>query len=177
MKAPKVILKKIQNFQGHDGTGLNADIWINGINCMHVFDGAYGGEFEYTDNTYNNSKAEQVKANIKLMDNYINTLPEHTSEFGDKTFKFKVNRDIFINDLLIEQERIKTQKKMQKQMQTCILIGIPDADRYSYFNLKRSLSALNRQQLQSYVANIKIKHCTNNTVILNTNLKELGITY
>jgi len=176
MKAPKVELKKIQNFQGHDGTGLNADIWINAINCMHVFDGAYGGEFEYTDNTYNNPKVEQVKTNIQLLDDYIKTLPKGTSGSGDKAFKFKVNRDIFINDLLEQIEIAKVKKKMRKQMQTCILIGVPDDDRYCYFNLKRSLSALNRQQLQSYVANIKMKHCTSDTVILNTNLKELGIT-
>jgi len=177
MNALKVILKKIQNFQGHDGTGLNADVWINGINCMHVFDGAYGGEFEYTDNTYNNPKTEQVKANIQLLDDYIKTLPEGTSGFGDKVFKFKVNRDIFINDLLEQIEIVKAKKKMRKQMQTCILIGVSDNGNYTYFNLKRSLSALNRQQLQSYVANIKMKHCTDDVVILNTNLKELGITY
>jgi len=175
MNAPKVELKNVRTFQGHDGTGLNADIWINGINCMHVYDGAYGGEFEYTENTYQNPKVEQVKANIKLLDDYIATLPEQTSEFGNKTFKIKVNRDIFINDLLAEKEKAKNQKKMVKLMQTCLIFGVPDGDRYSYYDFKRPLSALPLDKLQTRLNVLVMENCKKGVQVLNTNLKEIGL--
>lgn len=170
MKQPKVQLKNVHTFEGHDGLGLNADVWINGIKCMHVFDGAYGGEMEYTEHTYDNPKAEQIKANIKLLDDYIATLPEETSTFGDKTFKFKVNRDIFINNLY-------EQMQMEKHMKKAILVGDPNSTSYQRFSWKgKTLAQMPVGALQMTVNQIKKKYCTGNVRILNTNLEALGVT-
>ena len=174
MEKPNVQLKNVRTFAGHDGTGLNADIWINGINCMHVFDGAYGGEFEYTENTYNNPKAEQVKANIQLLDDYIAQLPPQDTPYG----KIKYNRDCYIDDVLAEMEKAKTQKKMQKLMLTAIIWGVPNGDRYTYLDYKIPLTGLSKtapRMLQERIDKIKAQYCTDGVVILNTNLTELGV--
>ena len=170
MKAPKVELKNVKTFEGHDGLGLNADVWINGINCMHLFDGAYGGEYEYTMNTYNNPKADQVRTNVQLLDDYIATLPEETSTFGDRTFKLKMDRDMFLNN-------IYEQMQLEKQMKKAILVGEPNGTSYQKFSWKgKTLAQMPVQALQMTVDNIKKKYCTGNVRILNTNLQKLGVT-
>jgi hypothetical protein len=175
MKAPKVELKNIKTFQGHDGTGLNADVWINGINCMHVYDGAYGGEFDYTENLYNNPKAAEVKANIKLLDDYIANLPEKPFTHGNTTLSIKVNRDIFIDDILAEKEKQKAIKKMQKLFQTAIVFGIPNGNSYQYVNFKRPLSDIPLSILKTKIIQIKLTYCKKGIVILNTNLSALNV--
>lgn len=67
-------------------------------------------------------------------------------------------------------------KKFEKKMQTCILVGSPNEDRssYSYYNFKQPLSAIPTGQLQASIVRIKAK-LTDGDVILNTNLKELGV--
>jgi len=174
MKKPNVQLKNVKTFRGMEGIGINADLYINGVKCLFVIDDANGGGMTYEENI-RHKDPELVKANIKLMDNYIATLPEQKSIYGDKTFSVKVDRDIFINNILVEMENKKNQKKMEKLMQTCILIGIPNGDRYSYFNFKRPLSTIPRTTLQTQVTLIKMKNCKNGIEILNTNLQALGI--
>ena len=31
MKKPIVLLRNVRTFEGHDGLGLNADVWIDGV--------------------------------------------------------------------------------------------------------------------------------------------------
>jgi hypothetical protein len=179
MKEPKVVLKNVKTFNGHDGTGLNADVWINGINCMHVFDGAYGGEFEYTENIYNNPNAEQVKKNIEMLNEYVNQLPEQETQFGDKKVMLKMNLDMYIDDILVKQETEKAKKKFEKQkqklMQTAILLGNPDETGYQYINLKRPLSDFPKGILQTHLNTIVLTHCKKGVKVLNTNLEQLGV--
>lgn len=175
MNKPNVVLKNIKTFQGHDGIGLNADIWINGIKCMHVFDGAYGGQFEYTENTYNNPKAAIVKENIKLLDEYIDSLPVRVSSYNDKFYSIKVDRDIFINDIIDEMEKAKTRKKFEKLYQTAIVFGMPDGNKIQYMDYKRPLSEVSLHLLVNQIKFIQTKYCINGVQILNNNLESLGI--
>ena len=179
MVEPKVVLKNVKMFQGHDGTGLNADVWINGINCMHVFDGAYGGEFEYTENLYNNPKAEQVKKNIALLNEYVNQLPEFDHDFNGRKTKLKMDLDMYIDEILVKQENEKKMKKFEKQklkrMETCILIGKPDEVKYEFFDVKRPLSELPKDKFQTQLNRLVLTHCKNGVQVLNTNLEQLGV--
>jgi hypothetical protein len=178
MKKPKVVLKNVKLFEGHDTMlGFNADVWINGVKCFHVHDSAYGGCYDYNNYTYNNSKADVVKANINLLNDYIETLPKKDVKVGSgKTFKLKVDMDVFIGDLLETYQKEKEIKKQKKLMQTGILFGVPNAGKYSYYNYKRPLSTMPKEYLKNELNKIIKKHYTGDVVILNTNLKELGLT-
>lgn len=180
MKKPKVVLKNVKTFQGHDGQGLNADVWIDGVNCMHVFDGAYGGQFEYTENTYNNPKSKLVESNIKILNEYVKQLPEQDFEFNGQTSKLKINLDMFIDDILVEQEQAKIDKKFEKKknklMLTSILLGLPTEKGYSYINYKKPLSNVPKEKLQNGLNIIVLTHCKKGVQVLNTNLNELGVT-
>lgn len=170
MNKPKVELKNVKTFRGMEGFGLNADIYINGVKCLLVIDEGCGGEFLYYENI-EHKNPELVKANIELLDNYIATLPAKT--YGSMTIE--IDRDIFIDNILAEQENEKNRKKMVKLMETAILIGVPNTDRYSYFRQKLPLAKFPKSTLQSFINSIKDKHCKDGVVILNTNLQKLGI--
>lgn len=167
---PRVKLINVKTFEGHDGQGLNADIQINGVKCIHVHDGAYGGEMEYTVL----SNDEITKANIKKLNDYIEQCPNETYNIGGTIRELKFDLDMYVEKLLEKIEHEKIQKKMLKLQKTSILIGIPNSDIYSYLNYKKPLSEIS--DLQTKVNSIKLKYCTNGMTILNTNLNELDIT-
>lgn len=176
MKTPEVKLKNLKYHVGHDGMqGMNADIWIDGIKCMHVHDDAYGGCFEYHNFAYKNPQGELIKSLIKNLDAYIATLPEESHTFGGKTIKIKPDLDWFVTNIEQEMEKEKTRKKMMRQMAKAILVGVPDADRYSYYNFKIPLAQIPKGQLEAAVLRIKMK-LNKGEQILNTNLTALGIT-
>lgn len=181
MIEPKVVLKNVKTFQGQDGTGLNADVWINGIKCMHLYDGAFGGDFEYTENTTNNPKAELVKKNIALLNKYVDQLPEEDSGFikDGKPMMIKYGLDVYLDNIAAKQEQAKQDKKYEakkkKLMQTAILLGDINKRNYRFIDYKRPLSSIPKDILQTLLNTIVQEHCTNGNEILNTNLKQLGL--
>jgi hypothetical protein len=175
MKEPKITFKNVKTFRGMEGIGLNADIYINGVKCIFVIDEANGGEYNYENYEYNNPKAEQVRANIKLMDNYIASLPAKIcTDFG-KSISIKVDRDTYINDKLLEIEEQKADKKMQKLFKTGIVFGVPNSGKYQYLNFKRPLSEIMSMIVQRQINIVKKEYCKNGEQILNTNLAKLGL--
>ena len=169
MKTPKIQLKNVKYFEGHDTMqGMNADVWIDGVKCMHVYDSAHGGGYEYRNETYKNPKAEQIKSLIKNFEDYIKTLPARTYVMGGTTSTFPVDMDGFICDLAEQME-------MEKQMKRKILVGIPNSTQYSYYNFKMPLAKVPQGQLQASILRIK-SNLEKGEVILNTNLTALGIT-
>jgi len=187
MKKPQVVLKNIKTFKGMEGYGLNADIYINGMKCMFVIDSANGGEFDYSDYSHNNPQAGQMKANIKLLTDYIANLPEEPLIINDKPYMkdgqvvmMKTNMDMYINDILVKQEEQKAEEKFEKaklKMQVhSFLFGVPNAKEYRYIKYGKPLSAFEKGNLQQVYNAVKVKYCINNIVILNTNLKALGLT-
>ena len=181
MNKPTVVLKSLKTFIGMEGHGFNVDVWINGVKCMLAIDSANGGCYEYQSYAYNNPKAELVKANTKVLEDYIASLPEYPLEINGEAYKrdgevvmMKPDMDSFINDLVIELEVAKEEKKKLNLMKRAILIGEPNGNQYSYYNYKSALSAVPKvilqQHLDSYRAKLK-----KGEVILNTNLAELGV--
>ena len=169
MKEPNVQLKNVKTFEGHEGLGINADVWINGLKCMHLYDSAMGGEYEYTYFTYNNPKAGQVRENIALLEAYIKTLPPEVTIMNDREFTLDVDMDMFLNEIY---EKMQMEKKMKKS----ILVGVPNATVYEVYGWKNTpLANIPVPSLQKAVDDLK-SQCTGGKVILNTNLETLGVT-
>jgi len=179
----KLELKNVKHHAGHDGIpGLNADVFINGVKCIHVYDDSWGGGYQYTELTHNVSNPEKIKALIKLFDDYVKSLPEETIDMdrngkpiGGKPITIKPNWDTVISDLENEWGKAKEAKKITRLMNTSIVFGIPGSDEYRYFNLKRPLKGISQPSLQKFI-NTKVKAALGEgEVILNTNLEEMGI--
>jgi hypothetical protein len=168
----KVELKKVSTFQGHDGVGFNADVWINGIECMHAYDGAYGGCVSYTHNLYNNPKADNVRKNIQLFEDHIATLPDyiHPAKDGRKELVIKMDMDMFIEGLLAEDARKKDKQKILRNQVNHFIYGFPDADSYNSIKCAIPIAKCNEGQLRATMSQIIKAHFKEGYVFYNTNL-------
>lgn len=170
MTEPKVVLKNVRMFRGMEGYGLNADVYINGVKCTFVIDSGDGGCMDYED-----VQTPAAKANLKLLNDYIKTLPPETcTDFG-KPFTIKIDLDTYINNVLVRQDNEKQHKKMEKLYNSAIVFGVPNADKYQYLNFKRPLKEVPTMLLQRKVNEVQLTYCKKGVKILNTNFGELGI--
>jgi len=181
MNKPKVVLKSLKTFIGMEGHGFNVDVWINGVKCFLAIDSAQGGCYEYQSYSYKNPKAEQVKANTKLLEDYIASLPETPLMISDEPYEqdgkavmMKPDMDSFINDEVIALEVAKEEKKKVNLMKRAILVGMPNSKDYAFYNYKSALSAVPKFILQQHIDSYRAK-LKKGEVILNTNLAELGV--
>lgn len=183
MKKPKVVLKCVKFHQGHEWQGVNADIWIDGVKCLHALDDGNGGCLNITNYVYGSKDPEKIKSLIKNLNEYVDSLPLKPCEFNGNCIKddkgkdklFKTSLEDYINELLIEYEQQKELKKQKKLMQTAILFGVPNGNSYSYINFKRPLSEISQPILQNEFNKVVKKHCKDGVVILNTNLNDYGL--
>jgi hypothetical protein len=178
MTEPKVVLKNVHfGYSREFGAKgrFDADLWINGIKCMKVIDEGNGGCIDYEYNLYKNPKYKEVEANIKLLENYIKTLPPDKYMLSGKQHTMPMDLDLYVEKKLNELEAQKFNKKMEKLYNIAVVFGKPNADRYGYINFKHPLSEIPTMLLQSKVDAIIQKHCKDGVKILNTNLGELGI--
>jgi hypothetical protein len=147
-----------------------ADLYIDGKKVGYCKNNGHGG---CTD-IHGNSKDDfTVIAKAK---EYCKTLPKEKM-FGkefEQTLEDVVDKKL--EEYLKAKQKAKAEKKMLKQQLTGILFGVPDGDRYSYYNYKQPLDYFSTSALQTLVNQVRDKHCTDGVEILNTNLKELGVT-
>lgn len=174
MKNPKIELKKVKMFNGHDGVGLDCDLYVDGKKVAHVFDSARGGGNEYQE--YGNT-LDEIKVNRKILtdlEEYAKT-QTYICEFDGK--ESTKNLDIIINELLDVVEKEKQAKKMVKEFETKICAGIPNGDSYRTWTFGKPAVQLNRMSISYLQANIDIikTKLKEGEVILNTNLQILGI--
>lgn len=160
----KIELKKVEFSErmSEETNCFVADLYINGKNVGYVKNDGHGGCTDYRGNSKQDNEV------IAQAEAYCKTLPD--IDYG--TFKIKNSLENTIDILFEDFLKTKEQKKMEKRMQTCILVGEPHAMTYSYYNFKRPLSEISATILQMNVERIKEK-MKPSEVILNTNLQEL----
>jgi uncharacterized Fe-S cluster protein YjdI len=175
MKKPRIRLTNIKYHEGREGTGVNMDIHINGVKCLHMIDAADGGCFRYY-NLYDEDtvKNETINFNVKLLDEYIESLPLYELELSGRKHNMKHDRDSFFNMLLEEHEQKKQEQKITKLCKTSIVVG--NKDMYAYVNFKRPLSQIDKAILIKHALELHSKYCTKGEMkILNKNLTSLGV--
>jgi hypothetical protein len=171
---PQLKLTNVKTFQGREGYGLNADLWLNGVKICFVRDAGNGGCFDYDIYGDTDTERRRNRETLKDIEEYAKSLPEkeYGPELGGGTYQPDLEN--LINELFEEVEKKKADKKMVKKMETHIILGVPNANIYRALNLKRPLSDYHITALQRYVDRCK-GELRNGEVILNTNLEALGI--
>jgi curved DNA-binding protein CbpA len=144
---------------------FTANLYINGRNVGYCKNQGHGGCTDYNANSSEDHKT------IQEAEAYCKALPKTKW----KDMEFDQSLESVIDQLMEDWLKAKETKKMEKRMQTCILVGSPDSLNYSYYNFKAPLSNIPKGQLEASVFRIKNK-LNKGEVILNTNLKQLGIT-
>jgi hypothetical protein len=186
MNEPKVELKAVKFHEGHEGQGVNADVYINGVKVYHIYDSGDGGCLDFHLLAYGAKNPELVKAMGKELDDYIATIPEKPLDFGNGVVKDKdgnvrmdkTTLEDYVNELLYAIQRDKDRKKMEKKMVDSILVGVPNGFSYNQIKYTRPLSELvktHKALLIKKIMEIKVNECKNGVVILNTNLEALGL--
>lgn len=175
MKEPKIDFKNVKTFQGMEGVGINADLYINGVKCYFIYDSGDGGELNFQDII--KGDITKIQFNKMLLDEYIKSLPKKKWNIGGKEKFYPVTLEDYINDKIVEwdeQKRKKAfKKKTQKLFNTCIVFGVPDSGTYQYLNYKKPLSSFPKPFLENQIENVQKKYCNGDVQILNTNLQQL----
>jgi hypothetical protein len=171
MNKPKLEIKNFHSgYSSEWGAGgrYDFDLWINGIKCMKVIEEGNGGCMDYEHFIHSNPKAEQVKANIKLLKDYIKTLPPETSNINDRPFTIEMDMDLLMGEMVED-------RKMEKTYAKSICSGMPKGSSYVRTGWKgKSLKDINILTLQHVYNEVKAG-LKDGEVILNTNLEALGV--
>lgn len=170
-----VQLKNIKTFQGNETDGLNADIYINGLKCLHIHDSGNGGECDYQSYEYNNKKCEQIKANIKALSEHIETLPDYQIFTDHPEIKIRMTLDLFVDSLLKKRENEKILRNLKAKEVDHVIYGYHNGDKYYLQKYKIPLSQIPTAILIAELNKIKVNNFKEGYVFFNTNLKELGI--
>jgi len=169
----KIELKKISfnERMSEETSCFVADLYINGKKVGYCKNDGHGGCTDYRGDSKENNQI------IAKAEEHFKSLPKVKAE--GYNFEFQPTLENAIDEQLENYLKQKTEKKMQKLMQTAILFGLPNGSSYTKLSWKSKtpLSGIPKNILQQTIDEIKRKHCTNGIVILNTNLAALGITF
>lgn len=178
-------LKKVKTFRGHEGHGLNAEIWVDGVRTAFVLDDASGSIF-YDFTVYDNAGWNKLKAEVASRqprpliiddkpfekDGAVVMMEPSMEELIDEAFE-KWAKD---NDAKKLQSRMEREKKgLAKKFDTQIIYGPEQFDgSYRYFKFKRPLAEYPTPQLQKFIDDKK-KDLQPGEVFYNTNFESLKI--
>ena len=157
----EVTLKNIHTFEGHEGVGMNADVYVNGVKTFHYLDDANGGG-GWPNGVFNRELMDVLDAEIEKM-------PPTPYDFGgDFKGEAKFDYDTMVNTIHEEVEKAKFFKKRTKLCETAIVWGKPDADGYHYINFKRDLNTIPKAQIEKYIKDKIVLE--EGEIIFNTNI-------
>lgn len=166
----KIELKRISFYErmSEETNCFAADLYINGKKVGYVKNDGQGGCTNYYGCTKEDNQI------IREAEAYCKTLPNIKYHGYDLTQNLELVIDMLFEEHITAKLNAKAQKKKERLMENAILVGVPDADSYSYYKFKVALSKIPTPQLQASIVRIKAK-LNEGEVILNTNLAELGI--
>jgi len=162
-------------FRGHDGIGLDCDLYVDGAKVAHVFDSANGGEIEYEPYGKNMEEMKANRAVIATLEKYAKSLPDRPSIFEGEMSSQSL--DTLINDILMEMEKEKEVKKLEKKFATHIISYNKETGASRMITYGKPAVALSRiplDKLQQSYNKLKAEQPAGNEII-NTNLRALGI--
>lgn len=184
MLEPLIEFKAVKTFQGMEGEGMNADVYVNGVKCFAMCNGGDGGCTDINKLSYRDKPNIAVETNVQLVEAWIATIPDDVTpltndKFGRKELRIKADLESYLDDkyfdYLTAKDLKKFEAKKKKLMETSFIVGVPNANVYNSFSIKKPLSTMPKPWLQLQYDNLKKKHCVGNVQILNTNLEQLGV--
>lgn len=165
----KIELKNIKfsEAMSEETSAFTADIYVDGKKVGYAKNTGQGGPTDYLH--YSDEK-DSNREILGKAEKYCESLPEIV--YG--TFSVKSDLENVIDNLFEDWMKKKDEKKMEKQFNSKICVGIPNGNKYACYDLKKPLETFPKEKLQAYILQIKSKLKVGE-VILNTNLEKLGI--
>lgn len=155
----EVTLKKVKTFDGREGIGLNAEVYVNGEKCFYYIDQADGG-ISYKVPIYN-------KELYKKLEEYAASLPKEKLE----DFEIQPDIDTLVNKAFEAYELEKSDKKMMKKTESHIVLSSGKGE-YAYakwgnLGLQKVIEAW-PEKLKEKIVSMKNKYP--GWKLLNTNI-------
>jgi hypothetical protein len=113
----EVTLKKVKTFDGREGIGLNADVYVNGEKCFYFLDDASGGESHHY--PFNKELYQQLK-------DYAASLPKEKVTGTRSDFEIQPDIDTLVNKAFEAYELEKSDKRMMKKTDTKVIFSSGD---------------------------------------------------
>jgi hypothetical protein len=173
----KIELKKISFYErmSEETNCFAADLYINGKKVGECKNDGQGGCTDY------NGYSKENNEIIRQAEDYFKSLPKVKIEglnfMHQPTLESAIDEQL--EAYLKAKFEAKAQKKFEKLQQTSIVWGKPNTYGQMHLPFSIALSHVAKvqpQKLQERIDAIKTKYCTGDVVILNTNLKALGLT-
>lgn len=169
---------KIAQHMSEETTAFTADVFVNGVKTAYAKNDGQGGSTFYHAYEGKRELLEKAEAHAK-------TLPSTTHTFAGSTITIDSDLEGMIDDAVDKKQReadtAKFNKKLEKEMLTGFVIGVPNSgNAYTRsFKGKPKLADLilitnGRIAVQNLYNTIK-KELKDGEQILNTNLKALGL--
>lgn len=111
----EITLKKVKTFDGHEGIGLNATVFVNGEKCFGYIDDASGGEPHHY--PFNKELYQQLK-------DYAASLPKEKVD----DFEIQPDIDTLVNKAFEAYELEKSDKRMMKKTDTKVIFSSGDGE-------------------------------------------------
>lgn len=170
----KIELKRISfsERQSEETNCFAADLYINGKKIGYAKNSGCGGPTDYHADI--NCTSEFTRANIELLaeaEAYCKSLPK--VKYGDMEWEQSLEGviDELLSAYLLERER----KKIEKNYLKALCFGVPNSGSYRTISWKgKTLAQIDKINLQRTYDKVK-SELKAGEVILNTNLKELGL--
>lgn len=174
---------ELKNFKHYDRLSEETlcfvgNIWVNGIKCGYAENSGKGGC-----TSYHHEGTEQSRELIRQAEEYCLKLPPivYKSSIGDKDIEIDMNLTNYIDDLCCElvkkKEKDAIAKKLNKEMQKAILIGIDNGTDITYQSIAFKLPL--REMWENYPDHFKLtlknkleKYADKGYKLLNTNIPQ-----
>ena len=155
----EVTTKHVRYHQGHEGIGLNCNIYVDGVKTAAFYDAADGGEGTIRE-IFNQEKFSLLKEEIGRQPDV-----EYKEEPGlFEAFSVKYDIEYMVNACAEEVER----KRMENLFKTALVWGVPGGTSYQFLKFKNPLASVPKDQIKLIISTrIKLKP---GEEILNTNL-------
>ena len=174
---------ELKNFKHYDRLSEETmcfvgNIWVNGIKCGYAENSGKGGC-----TSYHHDCTEQSRELIRQAEEYCLKLPPivYKSSISDKDIEIDMNLTNYIDDLCCElvkkKEKDAIAKKLNKEMQKAILIGIDNGTDITYQAIAFKLPL--REMWENYPDHFKLtlknkleKYADKGYRLLNTNIPQ-----
>lgn len=144
-----------------------ADLYINGKKVGYCENRGTGGPTDY------HGDSKEANDVIREAEAYFKSLPK--AKYEEHDFEYQPTLENAIDEQFEEFLKVREDKKKQKMYEKALCFGVPNGYSYRTVSWKgRTLAQIDKISLQRAYNDIKAK-LGKDEVILNTNLKELGL--
>ena len=161
----KVELKNVKYSPSlsEETNAFTADVLVDGVKCGYAKNNGHGGDT-------NVQPYPEKRSLFFQCEGWLKGQPQ--INIGSENDPYMVDCDMeSMVDMLFEQWlKEGDKKKREKKMETCLMWGVPNGDRYTYVNFKTKLSLIPHNVLQDKITFYK-RSFKEGEQFLNTNLE------